>query len=61
MAAFTSPSKMTAHLIYMPLQTISATGELTLDIDDVDSLEAAGIFELVVLHEMGHTIGIGCG
>lgn len=32
---------------------------MTFDIEDIDSMESAGTFEGVVLHEMGHAIGIG--
>ena len=32
---------------------------MTFDIADVNDLEDLGIFEGVVLHEMGHVIGIG--
>lgn len=44
----------------MVRQTISAAGEIRLDIDDVELLEQQGIFDRVILHEMGHVIGIGC-
>ena len=30
------------------------------DIDDIASMEADGTFEGVILHEMGHVIGVGC-
>jgi hypothetical protein len=32
-------------------------GRMSFDIDDVGGLEANGIFDLVILHEMGHVIG----
>jgi hypothetical protein len=32
-------------------------GRMSFDIDDVAGLEANGIFDLVILHEMGHVIG----
>lgn len=34
---------------------------MTFDLDDADSMETDDLFEVVVLHEMGHTIGIGYG
>lgn len=39
--------------------TISITGEMGFDEDDVVYMETEGIFEGVILHEMGHCIGIG--
>ena len=30
------------------------------DIDDIAYMEDRGIFEGVILHEMGHVIGVGC-
>ncbi|CAM9611238.1 unnamed protein product, partial [Laminaria digitata] len=39
--------------------TVSLIGEMTFDIADIASLEAAGTFEGVILHEMGHVIGVG--
>lgn len=39
--------------------TISAVGYMAFDIDDIDSMEDAGVFETVILHEMGHVIGVG--
>ncbi|CAM9710418.1 unnamed protein product, partial [Laminaria digitata] len=39
--------------------TISATGDMTFDLFDIGEMEADGIFEGVILHEMGHAIGIG--
>lgn len=41
------------------LQTISATGDMTFDIADLSRLEVAGTFEGVIVHEMGHVIGVG--
>ena len=41
------------------MQTISATGEMTFDIADIDQLEADGTFASVILHEMGHVFGVG--
>ena len=40
--------------------TISATGAMTFDIDDISDLEFSGTFEGVILHEMGHVFGLGC-
>ena len=39
--------------------TISAEGNMRFDIDDILNLEANGSFEGVILHEMGHVIGVG--
>ena len=39
--------------------TISLLGAMRFDIDDIVSMEANGIFEGVILHEMGHVIGVG--
>ena len=38
---------------------LSVIGIMQFDVDDVVSLEASGRFRDVVLHEMGHVIGIG--
>ena len=32
---------------------------MTFDIQDIDALKAADLFEGVILHEMGHVIGVG--
>ena len=45
--------------VWSSCNTISAEGTMTFDIDDIADLEAAGTFEGVILHEMGHVIGIG--
>ena len=45
--------------VWRGCSTISAEGEMTFDIDDVSSLEADGSFGGVILHEMGHVIGVG--
>ncbi|CAN0069713.1 unnamed protein product, partial [Laminaria digitata] len=39
--------------------TISLEADMRFDIADISSMEAAGIFEGVILHEMGHVIGVG--
>ncbi|CAN0337945.1 unnamed protein product, partial [Scytosiphon promiscuus] len=39
--------------------TVSFEGAMTFDIDDIASLENQGTFEGVILHEMGHVIGVG--
>lgn len=31
----------------------------TFDLDDIDDMESQGTFEGVILHEMGHVIGVG--
>lgn len=45
--------------IWATCPSISVSGEMVFDIDDIADLEADGIFEGVILHEMGHCIGIG--
>lgn len=45
--------------VWNDCMTISLTGAMTFDIEDIDDLEDAGSFEAVILHEMGHVIGIG--
>ena len=45
--------------VWSDCRGISYAGEMTFDIDDIASLEGQGIFEGVILHEMGHVIGIG--
>lgn len=39
--------------------TISFTGQMEFDIDDIAMLESQDVFEGVILHEMGHVIGVG--
>ena len=39
--------------------TISAEGAMRFDIDDIADMEESDIFEGVILHEMGHVIGVG--
>ncbi|CAM9530751.1 unnamed protein product, partial [Laminaria digitata] len=39
--------------------TVSFEGAMTFDIDDITDLENQGTFEGVILHEMGHVIGVG--
>ena len=45
--------------VWMACNTISAEGEMIFDISDISNLEAEGSFEGVILHEMGHVIGVG--
>ncbi|CAM9853907.1 unnamed protein product, partial [Laminaria digitata] len=40
-------------------RTVSYMGEMTFDVYDIAHLEAEGIFDGAILHEMGHVIGIG--
>lgn len=42
-----------------PLSLFPIIGIMNFDEDDVANLEADGIFEAVILHEMGHVLGIG--
>ncbi|CAM9100974.1 unnamed protein product, partial [Laminaria digitata] len=39
--------------------TINFEEQMTFDVDDIASLENDGKLEVVVLHEMGHVIGLG--
>ncbi|CAM9289939.1 unnamed protein product, partial [Scytosiphon promiscuus] len=45
--------------IWNECQGISYSGEMTFDLDDIDDMESQGTFEGVILHEMGHVIGVG--
>ncbi|CAM9399041.1 unnamed protein product, partial [Laminaria digitata] len=45
--------------IWASCRTIPLTGTMTFDIDDIASMEEDGTFEGVILHEMGHVIGVG--
>ncbi|CAM9367146.1 unnamed protein product, partial [Sphacelaria rigidula] len=45
--------------IWNGCQTISYRGEMKFDIDDIAHLENLGTLEGVILHEMGHVIGVG--
>lgn len=38
---------------------ISYSGQMVFDIGDIDQMESDGSFEGVILHEMGHVIGVG--
>ncbi|CAM9164209.1 unnamed protein product, partial [Laminaria digitata] len=51
---FAGPTRVRARC-----PTISFEGEMTFDVDDIESLENDGKLEAVVLHEMGHVIGLG--
>ena len=42
-----------------PLSGLTLIGVVTLDLQDVQNLEGQGILETVVVHEMGHALGIG--
>ena len=46
-------------MIWSACRTISFLGSMRFDIDDIVNMEADGIFEGVILHEMGHVIGVG--
>ncbi|CAM9775282.1 unnamed protein product, partial [Laminaria digitata] len=46
-------------LVWSTCRTISLAGTMRFDIDDIASMEADGTFEGVILHEMGHVIGVG--
>ena len=43
----------------IPGSALPVAGLMSFDIDDVAGLEANGVFDLVILHEMGHVIGFG--
>ncbi|CAN0521053.1 unnamed protein product, partial [Laminaria digitata] len=45
--------------IWTSCRTISLIGTMRFDIDDIANMEADGTFEGVILHEMGHVIGVG--
>lgn len=45
--------------VWSECMSISTTGDMTFDIDDVDDLEEDGGLGAVIVHEMGHVIGIG--
>ena len=45
--------------VWSDCPTISFEGVMTFDIVDIDVLEANNLLEGVILHEMGHVIGIG--
>ena len=45
--------------IWNSCPSISLLGAMRFDIDDIDGMEEDGTFEGVILHEMGHVIGIG--
>lgn len=47
------------NAVWRACNTISAEGEITFDIGDIAVLEADGSLEGVILHEMGHAIGVG--
>lgn len=40
--------------------SISIEGIMMFDIDDIEDMETRGILDGVILHEMGHVLGIGC-
>ena len=46
-------------LFWLDCPTISLTGAMTFDVHDIGQLESEGLFEGVILHEMGHEIGVG--
>ena len=48
-----------ANSVWAACPTISLLGEMRIDIDDVDDMEDNGTFKGVILHEMGHAIGVG--
>ena len=45
--------------VWTSCPSISLSGDMTFDIDDIGWMEDDGIFEGVIMHEMGHVIGIG--
>lgn len=45
--------------VWSDCRSISIEGFMEFDIDDIAYMESTGIFEGVILHEMGHAIGIG--
>ena len=47
------------HRVWLDCPSISLTGKMTFDIQDINALKAAGLLEGVILHQMGHVIGVG--
>ncbi|MEP0661194.1 MAG: hypothetical protein ABJC87_18300 [Roseobacter sp.] len=45
--------------IWTECPTISLTGNMAFDVFDIGRVEAAGNLEALILHEMGHVIGVG--
>lgn len=45
------------NLVDCPMTSIA--GEMRFDTADVDLMETSGNFDTVILHEMGHVIGVG--
>lgn len=45
--------------VWNACNTISFEGAMMFDIADIAQLENQGTFEGVILHEMGHVIGVG--
>lgn len=56
---FLLPVSHACHLRSTVLQTITVYGWMKFDINGIESLELLGLFEGIVLHEMGHVLGIG--
>ena len=45
--------------VWTDCRSISLKGAMQFDIADIAGMESSGIFKGVILHEMGHVIGIG--
>lgn len=45
--------------IWSDCQTVSYMGDMLFDIVDIGMLEEQGRLETLVVHEMGHAIGVG--
>lgn len=45
---------------WLACPSISYTGNMNFDVGDVVWMQNAGTFESVIMHEMGHVIGLGC-
>ncbi|CAN0274575.1 unnamed protein product [Laminaria digitata] len=45
--------------IWKSCPTVSLLGAMKFDIADIEDLERQGMLEGVILHEMGHVIGVG--
>ncbi|CAM9396512.1 unnamed protein product, partial [Laminaria digitata] len=45
--------------IWQDFQGISYSGQMEFDLDDMQMMIDNGSFEGVILHEMGHCIGVG--
>jgi Leishmanolysin len=62
-AAIDGPGKVLGSagpLLVRNANTLTVTGEMEFDSADISSLKSAGNFGTVILHEMGHVLGMFC-